>query len=344
MSENMQCHMNVQNATGGTLNLTNSNLDWGKWADNPPTQIGNGSAATFEAQGRKGSATGTQGQVTYTFPDNQTSFTINFDIPYSGANSGSLTMNGPGMSNYSAQETDSTYKNVVSFPSGGSSVTTYFAIGSVSGALKSPFDFAGAIRKRVGKPAQATPAIDIVQAGRAADCGEVSGPEMIKLFKGQNEATALDVLASAGISAGDRVSFATGQSLIPESLCYPSALDFAEHVVDVLKSDKIAYQLAQDTIAALRKAGSGDSPPLNKLLDELEDVKGVMLSQRLVAPLLPQVNAIESILACAYLGLDAALLAAGSCARDTATDEIGYETIANWQLQYLQGKLPHAKR
>ena len=94
MSENMQCKVYVNNTTGGTLSCSNNGLQWGKWDTTPPVQILNNTTGYFMAEGAKGSATGTQGSATYTFGDNATTFTISWDIPYSGANSGGGTLDG----------------------------------------------------------------------------------------------------------------------------------------------------------------------------------------------------------------------------------------------------------
>ena len=180
--------------------------------------------------------------------------------------------------------------------------------------------------------------MDIAQVARAANCGEVSGPELVKMFKGQTAATALNILAADNIPPGDRVRFVSDRGLISDANSFKAAVDLAAHVIAVLKDDAIAYKLAEDTITALRKIGDGGmaDPVLDKLANDLEDVKGVMLAQRVRAPFLPQLSAIDGILASIYMGAGAALLQAGSCARNTAADKIEYEAISVWQLQYLQ--------
>src|SRR5437870_13800961 len=100
MAENRQCHINIKNMTNGPLSLSGTSLDWGKWHDSPPAQIHNTAVGTCFAQGRKDTATGTEGTVTYTLPDNSTTLSIHFDAPYSAANSGSMQLSGCGASNY----------------------------------------------------------------------------------------------------------------------------------------------------------------------------------------------------------------------------------------------------
>jgi hypothetical protein len=50
--------------------------------------------------GAQCSATGTQGSAVFTCPDNQTTITFQFDIPYSSANSGGVFINGPSSQKY----------------------------------------------------------------------------------------------------------------------------------------------------------------------------------------------------------------------------------------------------
>lgn len=85
------------------LNLITSNLDSGKWASNPPSQIvvptgQKQTSFSFEAEGSDCSATGTGGTVVYTSSDSSTnasSFTFTFEISYSESNSGNVTTNNP---------------------------------------------------------------------------------------------------------------------------------------------------------------------------------------------------------------------------------------------------------
>lgn len=337
MSENMQCHMNVKNSTGGTLVLAGSPLSWGKWTDNPPTNITNGQTVSFTAKGAKGSATGTQGSVQYSFPDNVTYFTISFDIPYSGSNSGNMTVNGPGAGNYSANETDSSYQNTVSFPTSGSDVTVYFSVG-----VPSPRD--ASITKAVVEKVKALshtadrPTIDIATVARAADCGEVSAEMLVKMFNGKLVARLDEVLAVDSLPAGDRVSFVANRGLISGFDQIQTSIDFAEYTVTVLKNNVVAFDLAEATIAAMRGLLKGKEPAnLDELADGLEEVKAAMFAAR-TAPPLTLIAGIDAVLAPIYFDPGAALAQAGSCARKTAGDDHSkYEAIASWQLNYLKG-------
>ncbi|MEO8388749.1 aegerolysin family protein [Polaromonas sp.] len=331
--------MNIKNTTGGTLTCSATNLPWGKWNGSPPTQITNGQTVSFGAQGAKGSATGTSGSVTYMFADNQTSFTINWDIPYSGSNSGTMTVNGPGSSNYTAQEMDSTYQNVVSFPTSGSAVTVYYGIGA---AVQSQNSKKSSITESVAAKIKAltknipVPAMDIASVARAADCGEVSGPELVVMFKGKTTATCKDILNVSSLSAGDRVRFVSNRGLISPLNEFTEAVEFAAYVIAVLKPEKLVYELAEATIQALRDMIKGAPPPdLEKMANAIEDAKALMLAQRDHKTLLPQVAALDGILACIYMSSGAALAQAGSCARDTAADVGAGEKIEKWQLARL---------
>jgi hypothetical protein len=331
--------MYVRNTTGGTLTQTSSGLTWGNWATSPQTQIATGQTVYFNAEGAKGSATGTQGSVTYMFSDNATTFTISFDIPYSSANSGGLTLAGTGASNYTAQETDNSYNVVISFPSTGKAPTVYFAIGAASGATSAP-GIAKAVIAQVktlsDKPAQ--PSIDIAQVARSADCGEITSSDLIGMFNGKTAATAEDIWAAGNVPAVDRVWFSSNRGLISTRASFTAAVDFAEHVIDVLKNNLVAYDWAVKAIAELRKLiKGGNDQTLDQLADELEDVKALLLAQRNRAPLMPHIAAIDAILTCIYVDPEAALLQAGSCARNTSTSQQGYNQIAEWQLKHLQG-------
>ncbi|MEZ2219729.1 hypothetical protein [Rhizobium sp. RCC_161_2] len=339
MSENMQCHMNVKNTTSGILTLNSNNLSWGKWGNNPPTQIASGQTATFYAEGAKGSATGTQGSVVYYFSDNQTYLTINFDIPYTGANSGGLNMSGPGMSNYSAQETDDGYVNVVSFPSSGSSVTAYFAIGlATSNAAVVEVDFSASIERRLNaKKAVELPWIDIVTAARSISCGAIPGPELVKIFNGKTKATALDVLtaAPANVNKADVVRFVGLANIVPSQTAFLVAVDFANDVVDVLKPNAEAYGVAVETIEELKKYPGGSSKILTRLVDELERFKVLMLNGRASSVDGTKVAAIEAILACVYMNTGAALVQAASCGQLAVAGTAREKTIVKWQFDYL---------
>lgn len=342
MSENMQCNMNVRNNLTGILTLARADLPWGKWNGNPPSNIAAGATVSFGAQGAKGSATGTSGLVTYTMPDNLTTFTINFDIPYSGSNSGTLTVNGGGASTYTVAETDDSYSGTnVSFPTSGSAPTVYYVIGSSAQWLEqSPGALTRALIAKVQAASSTVPVplIDIATVARASDCGEVSADLLVSLFNGKTSASCVDILNADPISVSDRVSFVSNRGLISPKNEFKAAVDFMEHAASAaLASDKILCDLAMATIKALRALGQAVVPPpdIDTLANEMEDAKALMLAQRNARPLLTQVAALDGILACVYMAPGAALAQAGSCARDTASDTPRRDAIAAWQLAYL---------
>ena len=130
MSEKFQCFITIRNTSGGTLSCTYSGLSYGKWVISPPAQILDGTtSAAFWAAGRSGSWTGTTGSVSYAFGDNATSFTVSFDVPFIGDNSGGLNMAGPGMSKYTVVQTESDFEKPANFPRSGDVVRVYLAIG-----------------------------------------------------------------------------------------------------------------------------------------------------------------------------------------------------------------------
>jgi hypothetical protein len=339
MSENMQCNIYIKNQTGGTISCTNSSIPWGKWTTTPPIQITNNSVGYMCAKGAKGSATGTEGSATYTFSDNATSFTVNFDIPYSGHNSGGGTLGGSGMSQYTAMETDSTYTTQVSFPSGGDAPSVYFLLGLASASVavsdEKHFDPA----RKIAFASSAGPvlsSLNIADVAREADCGEISSEELVIIFQGKTDATVLQMLAADRVAPADRVRFVSDRNLIDSARSFKFAVDFAAYVVDVLKSDPEAFNAAEDAITALRRTSQVELLPI---ANRLEAAKYALLGLRHSQGKDAEITAIEAILACMYMAPGAALLQAGTCARITARDNQGYEAIARWQLEYLQKAL-----
>ncbi|HSQ97744.1 MAG TPA: hypothetical protein VLL98_03430 [Rickettsiales bacterium] len=78
MSEKVNITCNIKNLSGNILTVYDSNLDAGKFQTNP-IQVEDETIGEFKASGRKGSANGTHGYVTYQAFDG-TLFTINFYI------------------------------------------------------------------------------------------------------------------------------------------------------------------------------------------------------------------------------------------------------------------------
>jgi hypothetical protein len=342
MAEDRYCKIHFRNRTGNVITLQGSGLSWGKWPTSPPTQIANGSDGFFHACGAKGSATGTEGWVTYTLPDNATTATINFDIPYSSANSGGMSMSGTGMSQYSGNQYDSSFTNIVSFPTSGNGIEVYFmvALQQSKAAAVGPRVFHFDVTTRLGQQV-AAPTVNIADVARLADCGEVPSDLLVKLFQGNTSATAVNILAAPGIPAGTLVQFFTKLNMLAPASAFAAALDCAANVASVLSPNPEVYEAVQELLTLLRKLSqtpTGDPSPITALVDKLEDAKAVMLAQvqRGATANLISIAAIESVLCCAYQTSSGALAQASSCARDTATDEAEYDKISQWQLQYLQ--------
>ncbi len=117
-SSNIKFHINNSCSPGKNMTLSASSLDKGHWNISPQTSIAAGGIAYCEAHNDGGK---TKGHLEYTLSDNTTVFTIDFDIPHSGDNTGSGTLgSNPGNpNNYIVEETDSTYENTISFPKHG---------------------------------------------------------------------------------------------------------------------------------------------------------------------------------------------------------------------------------
>ena len=91
----------VNNESNAALVRSSWNLLHGIWSRDqlPPEHILAGTPAspftvTWESESQ-GAATGTEGQVVYTFPDGQTTVTIYWDNPYIGSNGYNITFSGP---------------------------------------------------------------------------------------------------------------------------------------------------------------------------------------------------------------------------------------------------------
>jgi hypothetical protein len=84
MSEDCQVRGYVTSSVD--LTLAGVDLPWGKWVNGPNGSVSKGSGVlAFQAWGAKGTATGTEGTVTYQTPDSA-QFALYFNDPYSGTN------------------------------------------------------------------------------------------------------------------------------------------------------------------------------------------------------------------------------------------------------------------
>ncbi|HSQ97743.1 MAG TPA: aegerolysin family protein [Rickettsiales bacterium] len=132
MAENINITCNIKNGTGNKLTVFGSDLSWGKFQTNP-SEISKDSNGNFKASGRKDSASGTEGYVTYQAFDG-TLFKINFDIKW-GAEANSISWSvttdaGKGNpSHFDFYRTKSDYETPeTSGDPGSSPVTVYFLI------------------------------------------------------------------------------------------------------------------------------------------------------------------------------------------------------------------------
>ena len=339
MAENRYCSIHLRNETGGVLNKTGEGLSRGKWTTSPPTQIGNSMAVNFKATGAKGSATGAQGSVTYMLPNGKISFEIYFHIPYSSANSGGIVViNSGGVVNpYRIQQTDSTFTETVSFPSRGHQVTVYFYVGQLSntGDLNVT-SWDGTVLDTVsGLSDQAkSDTTDIVTVARHTPPGDYSRARVIELFDGKLTASLAEVL-DANVPALDKMSFVIEQDLISSKVAFESAIEFADHSLPALETSK-AHASASAVMSALRKLSAGtQAPDLGQNIQKLEEAKAISLLYHKNQ----EVAAIEAILACIYMAPHAALLQAGSCARQVAEESQAYQIEIAWQFNCLKEKI-----
>ncbi len=339
MSYKRQCKIYIKNATGEPMSLTGGSMDWGSWTTSPPIQIPNTTAGYMYAQGTGAYATGTGGTVIYTLSDNATTFTVTFEIPFDVYNnSGGGTLGGTSPNQFTAMETDADYKTQVSFPSGGDAPTVYFIVGvpaALAESEKFEIDLEGRIaRAEAAQPTQAS--INIAGVARAAQCGVVSSEDLVEMFKGQTEASVQDILAADKVAPSTRVYFVADRNLISPRQSFIAAVDFAAYYTDILTDSPEVNASAQQAIGLLRGV---NSQGLEAVTNDLEKAKHILLAPRRSQTAFAQIAAIEAILACIYMDPGAALMQAGSCAQQVASDESSFEAIANWQLEYLQKAL-----
>lgn len=132
MAENINITCNIMNKTGNDLSVADNSLSWGKWVNSPyALDSSDDGQFAFKASGRKDSASGTTGTVTYEAFDG-TQFKIDFDIKWgSEANEiSSSTPTGHGNpSNFTFKRTKSDYSTPeTSGDPGSSPVTVYYLI------------------------------------------------------------------------------------------------------------------------------------------------------------------------------------------------------------------------
>jgi hypothetical protein len=93
--ENQQFHFWVTNRNNTAWNVQSANLKWGKWCDSDgqspespkPIPAKGEKVKAFCAQGRKGSPSGTEGEVKYVLATDSTKwFSVYFDVPVRGDN------------------------------------------------------------------------------------------------------------------------------------------------------------------------------------------------------------------------------------------------------------------
>ncbi|HSQ97745.1 MAG TPA: aegerolysin family protein [Rickettsiales bacterium] len=135
MAENINITCNIKNETGKNLTVHSTHLKWGKFQIAPSEIQAEETICIgqFKASGRSGSASGTEGYVTYRASDG-TLFKIIFDICWgTKANSISYETLKDGLegnpSDYDFYRTKSDYSTKeTSGDPGSSPVTTYFYI------------------------------------------------------------------------------------------------------------------------------------------------------------------------------------------------------------------------
>lgn len=95
-SEAMRMIGSLRNATQFNVTKAKDSLEWGKWETSPAGTITKGSIDDFEAWGRAGSATGTEGYIRWDLKSaNGATMTLSWNVPYIGANQYAVDFDGP---------------------------------------------------------------------------------------------------------------------------------------------------------------------------------------------------------------------------------------------------------
>jgi hypothetical protein len=79
----LKASVKIKNYLGQTLTLKDVSLPWGKWEKEPPKTIAANGAVEFQSSGACGSASGTEGNVTYQIGDDATNWLrLGWDVPW----------------------------------------------------------------------------------------------------------------------------------------------------------------------------------------------------------------------------------------------------------------------
>jgi hypothetical protein len=106
-SEQMTISFWVINKTPSRFILAGCDLSWGKWSQSPVVIPANaGKMLAFKSIGRMGSATGTEGWVTYASDQRKMKFTIRWNVPYTGEGNLALGAEGEGGADFKFEITD----------------------------------------------------------------------------------------------------------------------------------------------------------------------------------------------------------------------------------------------
>ncbi len=111
MMEYLQVQATVINFTDKPMEITGSDLSWGKWIKSP-VNVGSYDSSTFASQGRDSSPSGTEGWATWKLGD--ATIKVTFSSPFVGSNDQSITCTPLGRYKVSATGTSGNV-NIVTF-------------------------------------------------------------------------------------------------------------------------------------------------------------------------------------------------------------------------------------
>lgn len=354
MSENMNFTFTLENRTGNNLALKTGSNSTGRWSSAPGAQINNNSAGKFKAMGRGGGCEGVAGSVAWSAFDGSV-FTVNYEVPYTGANSGNFTAANSsdpgspsttfdfGFASYS-QKKYSLPKTPTSFPTSGDAVVLYGLIelkpqpsAALGDSASVDARLSAMVRPSAGQARRSE--IDLETFLGEYPIGNKYTPADIRRFFGSNNSVTMkEILEQDAVAADDRVNAALSLGFLSPAASLEAAICCANFTSFTFKKDAELSKLGQMFVEMLAAAEAGEDVPgfanTYQAIREAHAVQSVRRTSRLPTPM---EAACETLLAPVDVAAEDAALRAFGCSLATAQgDEQKRSEIAKWQLDYLK--------
>ncbi|MDP2699908.1 aegerolysin family protein [Thalassospira sp.] len=334
MSESTYAKIHLKNETGGGLKLRDSQLSWGKYDTEPPTQIANNVEGYFKPQGAKSTATGTEGVVQYS--DNQGAiFEIKWDIPYNKSNSASIIFTnsekyGDG---YTYGQYDSTYSNLCSTPKSGNP-DLYFLIGYDSDAIMNrPVSDVSSHLAGLSDTAPRS-SLDLEEATRLA-CHAYSRKQVSELFGTRTQVTMLDILTEKRMPTIDRVRFSLDTGLLSPHASVLSGIELISQSLTSFKLSNETKALVTNYLSAIKsQVSSGTGAGINDLSNQISEQRNLLGESLLEFKSCCLFDALLSLVEVAPIAVAAN---AASMLRDSVRDDdVLWQQMVSSQLEQLK--------